>query len=282
MKTQSLIGLTATIALLFLSGRAVAEDKADICRTSYEGAQVSMKSVEGKKDLLKAREELRTCLRSDCKDWIVADCARWLTDVESRIPTIVFAARDASGHDLTDARVTTEAGDVLADVLDGRSIEVNPGRYTFVFVRPDGGRHDQIAVVREGEKVQVITATFEAPPGTPAQPSTPGPQPTAAATSHGLRPLGYAAGGLGVAGLVAGSVFGLMAMSAKNSGNCDGDLCDAGTRDKTYPYATASTIGFIAGAVLVAAGTVVVLLSPSNAKRAASLVRPATSLSITW
>jgi len=273
--------IAATAASILVSTTAFAEG--DVCKASYEGAQVSMKSTDGKKDLLTAREQLRTCLRSDCKDWIVADCSRWLTDVESRIPTIVFAARDTAGHEITDARVMNESGAEVAATLDGRSIEMNPGRYVYVFARPDGTRRDQTVIVREGEKVQVVTATFDAPPGATTTTTTE-PPPIVVTPRNNLRTTGYVVGGVGVAGLAVGSIFGLMAMSAKSGGNCDGDLCDGGTRDKAYPYATVSTIAFVAGAALVAGGVLLVLISPNNPKKSAynSTVTRAMSLAVAW
>lgn len=286
MKTHLVIGLMS-VASIFVSTIASADEgevEGDACRTSYEGAQVSMmKSAEGKSDLLKAREDLRTCLRSNCKDWIVADCSRWLSEVESRIPTVVFSARDTAGRDITDARVTTEAGAPIVEALDGRSVETNPGAYVYVFVRPDGTRREERVIVREGEKVQIVRATFDAPPEFAVEPrATTTMTPSAEPGAHPLKMLGYGAGGLGIAGLAVGSVFGLMAVSAKSSGNCDASgICDPGTRDEAYPYATVSTIGFVTGAVLVAGGVLMVLLSPSSAKKAALAPRPS-SLAVTW
>jgi hypothetical protein len=288
MKTRLMFG--AIVVSTFVSTTAVADSDGDgdACRSSYEGAQISMNSTDGKSDLLKAREQLRTCLRSSCKDWIVADCSRWLTEVENRIPTVVFAARDTAGRDVTDARVTTKAGEAIVATLDGRSIETNPGAYNYVFVQPDGTRREARVIVREGEKAQVVRAIFDAPPGSVEQgrpvtsPETPG---TGAPAMRPLRMLGYGIGGLGVVGLGVGSIFGLMATSAKSSGNCDSaGICDPGTRDDAYPLATVSTVGFVAGGALLAGGIALVLLSPSDPKRTSHsrLAPHASGLAMTW
>lgn len=76
-------------------------------------------------------------------------------------------------------------------------------------------------------------------------------------------------GGVGVAGLAAGSYFGVTAISNKNSGNahCSGKLCDArglSLESDAHTDATISTIAFAAGAVALAAGAYLVLTAPSS------------------
>ena len=125
--------------------------EADVCTTSYEGAQELMRPNRSESKLLLARESLRTCLRSNCKSWIVADCSKWLSEVETRIPSVVFSAKNTAGRDLTDVKVSTASGDPIVQSLDGHSIEMEPGPHDFVFLGPNGARVEKRVLVREGE-----------------------------------------------------------------------------------------------------------------------------------
>jgi hypothetical protein len=240
---------------------------ADVCTTSYEGAQELMRPNRSESKLLLARESLRTCLRSNCKSWIVADCSKWLSEVETRIPTVVFSAKTTAGRDLTDVRVTNANGETVAQSLDGHSIEMEPGPHDFVFLGPAGGRVERHALVREGEKAQNVSAVFEAAPGEvgPTGPQPPVLAPRAEKATPTLRYVGYGLAGAGVVGLGLGAVFGLTAIAKKNDAKCDGNgFCDAGPRADALDAARVSTIAFVAGAVLGAGGVALILLSPSS------------------
>ncbi|MBX3224594.1 MAG: hypothetical protein KF795_29030 [Labilithrix sp.] len=251
---------------------------AEVCSSAYERAQVSMKPSPGQPGtLLQARGELLTCLRSGCKDWMVADCSRWLPEVEARIPTVVFSARNTARRDLIDVRVTTADGKELASRLDGRMLEAEPGEHTFVFVTPEGARVERHVLVREGEKSQSVTAVFEAPAEELAALS-PATGATANAADRGpksststLQYIGYGAAGAGVIGLGVGAVFGISALMKKGDANCDANgECDDPHLSDAVSAARTSTIGFIAGGVLLAGGVSLVLFAPPRVKVVAS------------
>src|SRR5262245_51611728 len=136
---MSRAGAALLVCALLVPRNAFA-DEPTVCQEVYEQSQVLMKSKAGKSTLLPAREMLRTCVRSNCKDWALVDCARWLSEVEARIPTVVFSARDSAGRDLTDVRVATPTDVSIASRLDGHALEMEPGEHSFVFIAPDGTR----------------------------------------------------------------------------------------------------------------------------------------------
>lgn len=79
--------------------------------------------------------------------------------------------------------------------------------------------------------------------------------------------IGYAALGVGAAGVVVGSIFGILAISSHSSiaGNCTNGACPASESDDISSYhtkGTFSTIGFIVGGVGLAAGAVLILTAP--------------------
>jgi hypothetical protein len=106
-------------------------------------------------------------------------------------------------------------------------------------------------------------------------PETPKPSP--------LKTVGLVVGGVGVAGLVVGGIFGAMAISKNsdaNNGHCGGSLggsnqCDStgvGLRNDAVSFGNISTISFIAGGVLAAGGAALWLVAPSGTVQAAPAV----------
>jgi hypothetical protein len=94
--------------------------------------------------------------------------------------------------------------------------------------------------------------------------------------SSPLKPLGFVGIGLGAAGVIAGSVFGLVASGKKTDAFKDcavqGDPCtgDYNARGEALSdgrtMGTLSTVSFIAGGVLLAGGIVLVLIAPNKVK----------------
>jgi hypothetical protein len=129
--------------------------------------------------------------------------------------------------------------------------------------------------VREGVKNQSVTvvlgkpaaatpaATSAAPAsGAQAMPDTP---PASASSGGGspLRTVGWIAGGVGVVGLGIGTAFGIAAISDKSSAHCDAsNACQSGPLSSANSAATISTVGFVAGGVLLAGGLALVLFAP--------------------
>ncbi len=118
-----------------------------------------------------------------------------------------------------------------------------------------------------------VQPTAEVPPK-PIRPSEPqAPSRGEAARSGDLqRTAGIVVGSVGVASLIAGTVFGLLSFAKKNEADkectppdrtrCTAkgiDASDAGVRDGTF-----STIGFIAGAVLAGGGAAIYFAAPSG------------------
>ncbi len=240
-----------------------------VCDAAYEQAQTARDA----RKLTVARVQLRVCARPKCPAFMVKDCTGWLAEVESRIPSVVLIALDATGAVLPDVSVSMDGAATLHKV-DGTAWEVDPGRHTFTFVLPDGIKVDRTLVVVEGQKDQRVTVTLGATPPTPVPAATPvapaSPTPAAPAEDHAsgagfpYRIAGYAVGGVGVAGLVVGSIFGIEALSTKSS-HCRSDGgCSPGEASTALTQGNVSTAGFIAGGILAAGGLTLVLLAPAR------------------
>lgn len=167
----------------------------------------------------------------------------------------------------TDLAITRDGVAVVASEL-GTSIPVDPG--THVVEAKASGRPTFRASVAlaagQSRQVEVVLGAANAT-ATPAV----GPSP-AGAPSHTVA---YAVGGIGVAGLAFGAVSGIIALNknASSTDICpdDGVCRDAGARSDSRAagaWATASTIGFIAGGALLAAGAVLYFVAPGSSSTA--------------
>lgn len=162
------IARLALVSLVLLLVRATPADAADekdkeVCIRAVEHAQVAR--LDGK--LREAREGFVTCARAVCPEAIRQDCTRWVTDVDASLPSVVFEAVWADGHDATGMRVLVD-GKPLADTEPGRAVVLDPGEHTFRFEVAGATPVETRNVVREGEKNRSVRVTF-----TPLAPAAP-------------------------------------------------------------------------------------------------------------
>ena len=296
--------MAVAATMMAVSPRAVAQDKAT-CNAAYERADLLVHGSDADK-LIEARESLRTCAGTSCQAWMIKDCTQWLSDLERRVPSVVLLAKDARGRDVTAVTVSVDK-QVLTRKLDGRAIELNPGERTFVFEGPQGRRIERRALVREGEKDQVVQVTFDDSHGmteassaadargrpdvrlgssatSPSPPPARTPEPGSGArfaetptrqTGLPWRTLGYAVGGMGAAAVTIGSILGVMAISNNSASNANGHCtggCDpegASLRYRAIDEASASTVAFAIGAGLLLPGVSLLLFAPSESTRGA-------------
>jgi len=113
----------------------------------------------------------------------------------------------------------------------------------------------------------VATVAAEPPPEPPP------PAPAEGAQSSGLggqRIAALVVGGVGVAGIAVGSIFGVQAMKKKKTvdNDCDGSVCETNTGvtagEDGYSAARISTISMIAGGACLAGGVVLWLTAPKK------------------
>ncbi len=202
---RALALLSIPVAALAFSGRAFADDKQDCIAASEAGQDQKLRgSLRG------AREQLLVCARDVCPAIVRQDCTQWLTEIIAALPSVVVGAHDWKGHDLVDVTVSVD-GVVVASKLDGKPIAVDPGVHAFHYESTTGAAPvDENVVIRQGERNRPLTAAFPAPPGavapTPEESSPPPPPPP-----RGRSPLAYVFGGVGLAAIGAGAVFGVLA-----------------------------------------------------------------------
>jgi hypothetical protein len=261
------------VGALVASASGVGAQPADkhACFVSSENAQVYRN--EGK--LRSARDQLFVCARGVCPGPLARDCARWLSEVDALLPTVVIHAHDLHG-DVVDVRVRVD-GEEVATSFEGRGIAVDPGPHTFRVEASDGRVEEQRLVVVEGQKDRRLEVEFPPAASVPlvSPPLASGaanrsteratlPAPVQARRAGPGKTIGLVVGSVGVAGLVVGGVFGALAFSAVSRQK---SVCASPTRctsfqDATSDHTTAvtdgtiSTAGFLAGGALVVGGAV--------------------------
>lgn len=189
---------------------------------------------------------------------------RRAADLEPRLARLTIVAPDDPATGL----VIERDGVPVGRGQWGTSVPVDPGEHTITAAAP--GRKPWRTLVRVPDESTVIAVPelAAAPrPAAPREPPRPAPPPVRAAV-HGLRPVqvaGLVGGGLGIAGLGAGAVLGLLAQSKLDASaeHCAGDLCKpagAELRARALDLGNGATAAFIAGGALVAGGVTLILV----------------------
>jgi hypothetical protein len=276
MPVTRFVGALAVCVLLSPSAALAAGPTKQECVAANEAAQDLRQA--GK--LRQAREKLLVCVSEACPGPVREDCAQRLNDVNTAMPTIVFEVKDPSGNDVSAARVSMD-GQPLVDRVTGSAVSIDPGEHRFAFDDANGQAHvEQTVVVREGDhdrhiRVVLRAARTETTPTSAPSTPTEAPQPeTPASTPAGTtqRLIGLVVGGAGVAGLVVGGIFGLVSKSTYDNAvhrecssppkNCSSQGAQDG--QTAISQAMVSTVGFIAGGVLLAGGAVLYLTAPTS------------------
>lgn len=185
------------------------------CAAAYEETQALRK--EGR--LGDAQRRALVCTQVACPDVVKQDCTRWLGEIETNQPTVVFEAFDAGGAETAAVEVSVD-GVLLKDRLDGKSVSVDPGERLFRYRLTDrsGTAMETKVVVREGEKNRKLTVRFAAPSASADGGDGGGAADgdAADAGSGGVPTLAWVLGGVGVVGIGAFATFGILALGEKS------------------------------------------------------------------
>lgn len=223
------------------------------CAEAYEAAQE--RRAAG--DLESALEQLRTCVRVECLDFMRADCSTWIGQVETALPTVVFAAR-RGGHDLSEVKVFQD-GEPLTSALDGTPIQLNPGAYGFRFETPESPPVNLDLVIRAGEKNRIVRVEFAEPRPQPAPVRPPTPPlraPAALPTSESATTVPLVLGALGLAGAASFVTFAVLGKEQESElqASCAPNCTDAQVQPVRMKYLIADvSLGVGIGALAVGA-----------------------------
>jgi hypothetical protein len=222
------------------------------CVSAYTDGQRHRRSGE----LLSARADLRVCASDPCPAMLQNDCAAWLAEVDHLLPTVVFAARDASGRDLVDVAVVLD-GQPLVARLDGRLVDVDPGEHVVRFEEREHEAVEQHLLVREGEKARSVSVTMNpiarsaAGRSTEDAPERTRPIPMGTWILGGISALAFAtAGGATLADLPTWS-------------RCHTGGCTQSDRSLSDSLNTVGTVGLAVGAVSLVAAAYFFITRPT-------------------
>lgn len=183
-------------------------------------------------------------------------------------------------------------GDVVPAALLGADRPTDPGSHTVEVTAPGHKRVTQNVLLKDGERkalaftlevdVSALPAASSTPAGEPAQPEPIAAETTPAAERRAdpMRIAGWTLLAVGGAGLVTGTVAGILGLGTKSSLD---DACgnekqcapsEQGRLDRLKTESTIGTIGFVVGAVGVASGVTLLLLAPSSKKTEAKTSSP--------
>lgn len=224
---------------------------------------------------LEAARSAKAQGQADC-EVLARDKARVLEGILGRVA--IQVAPDAPPE------ITVKRdGELLTRAAFGTALPLDAGAHTLVASAPGYEDYRQTFVVTDGATltltVPALTRVSTAAPTDPetAQPqpekaaSAPPPEPSGASSTQ--RTVGWILGGVGLAGLGVGSVFGLLALNANNQSkeNCVTDLtpdiCSQeglDQRNQAFGLATGSTVAFVAGTALMTGGVVLLLTAPDD------------------
>jgi len=236
MKTNGL-GLSGLATLAALSGVCVAPP-AHAGKKECAAAYVEAQKLKSSSSFKKAREQLILCAKDECLAAVKKDCVAWLDEVNAALPSIVIEAKGPDGKETFDVKVSID-GEVVAEKLDVKAIEVDPGTHKLTLEYAGEAPVEQELILRQGQKNKTIEVSFakksEAKPPVTSPDPEPEPEPDVKSDGAGKPPtLSYVLGGVGLLALGGTAFFWLGANGAESDleskgcePNCDQADVDA-------------------------------------------------------
>ncbi len=225
--------------------------------------------------LLAAKAEFLRCAIESCPKIIREECTDLVARVEASTPTLVIAATDGSGKDVTAVAIYVD-GVRSPDARPGQALAVDPGTHRLRVVASDGDTMEVSIVAREGEKNRTVRAVSPRKPPPPPLPAKGQRQPLPAAKPpEPIRAKPPAmAWVLGSAGVAALGSFTYFAISGKSQSSCAPRCSDADV-DEIYRKYLVADISLGVGVVALGVATYLFLKTPSKSEQVAIGIQPA-------
>jgi hypothetical protein len=172
MRYAAMRNTALVVGALTMLGSALVAPRARADVQSCMGASDQGQALRDEGKLRAARLQFLGCAVDTCPPVIQRDCTPWLADIESRLPSVIFSARDAASNDVGAVRVLID-GAPLVSRLDGKSVPVDPGEHTFRFEPEQGPPIERRAIIRENDKGRLISVVLPSTDSRSAAPSPP-------------------------------------------------------------------------------------------------------------
>lgn len=255
MKRASAVAAAFAFASVLAPAIAHADDKACMAAAA-KGQELR---DEGK--LVEAKPFFQQCAESSCPAPIPGYCAEWLGDLNKKTPTIVFRASDEGGRDVADASVEIDGKRTVA--VDGRAVEIDPGKHSIKITRAGSKPFEDVIVVAQGEKDRIVVAKLTA---APAQPSVVTPiKKEEPAKSGGVPTASIISWGIGGVALLSFAGFGLKARVDYDDyeARCSPRCADS-ERDTVATSVLIADISLVVAVVAAGVGTYFYLTRPTS------------------
>lgn len=249
--------LAASLVLLTPSARAEAPVTPEACASAAEQAQV----LREKRQLLSAREKFLFCAREACPKVVRDHCHHWLSEIDATVPSIVVRARDVGGHDRVHVRVSVD-GSVVASVLDGGAIRLDPGLHHLRYETDGVPALEEDLLIAQGERGRVVLVTFANAVGS-AESRSGADGSTSPASARSVTP--WIVGGGGVAAIATFGVLQIVAQgeySDLEDGCARTSSCTSSETDAVRTKFQLSAVALGIGVLALGTAAVLLLLAP--------------------
>jgi hypothetical protein len=275
--------LHVPIAVLAVVWLAAVPARADSTKAQCVASNASAQDLRRDGKLALAREQLRACADPTCPSIVREDCTKLMSEVDNAQPTVRFDVKDALGGPVGRVDVRVDGRPIEGDLL-GSPVPLDPGARVITVTAGGHAPFAQTVVVVEGEKARRIAIVL--PASVAASPATAGGPPPSITARSGMaaqKAVGLVGGGIGIAGLVVGGIFGARALSDKsaqttacNASPCIGDARTRALADHSSAGidGTISTVGFVAGGALLAGGLALFFTSRTTERAPAITLLP--------
>lgn len=197
-------------------------------------------------------------------------------ELRARVPTLTLQVQGVSGHD-PNLEIQIN-GKAMGAAQLGHALNLDPGTYQVSGSVSPERRDERQAVLAAGNNVTVVLDLSAPRPNVPAPHESEPVNDAASGSSREFSPFMYVAGAVGIAGLGAGVVTGIMASSKHSEAEdrCPDQQCVSGstgpgTVNTFRKLRTVSTFSYGVGAAGIATGVVLWLTadtSPANEQAA--------------
>jgi hypothetical protein len=200
------------------------------------------------------------------------------TQTQNSLPSIAVGAVDSQGNALSDISVYLD-GKLLTEHPDGRAVQVDPGVHELKFMPKDKPAVIMKALVAEGEKNKLVSATIqssEAKSARKPEPITEPPESSAAPTERRSSPpvAAYIVGGVGILAVGTGVTLRLLANHRYDQldNSCHSSCSDSDVDSLNRKYTVSSIVLAGGAAAVVTAGVLFLIHGSSSSQPQTGLV----------
>lgn len=137
------------------SAAAFATPDTIACAAAFEEAQILAK--HGK--VVAAVRRAQTCIVDSCGSAVVTECLKFYEEARASMPSVVLAARDTHGNDLTTVDVRIDGEPVKVNI--NGEVPLDPGKHDILFLAPGLPSAAKEILLHPGEKLRMVSVVLQ-------------------------------------------------------------------------------------------------------------------------